>query len=53
MTLLTVISSRYYGGEGPLSPCFEFFITINTVGDLFLKRGLEIEDLCLYNKIYY
>ena len=41
------------GGEGPLSPCFEFFITINTVGDLFLKRGLEIEDLCLYNKIYY
>ena len=41
------------GGEGPLSPCFEFFININTVDDLFLKRGLEIEDLCLYNKIYY
>ena len=41
------------GGEGPLPPFFEFFININTVDDLFLKRGLEIEDLCLYNKIYY
>lgn len=52
MTLLTVISSRYYGGEGPFCSFSEFFVYIDIKSDLFLMRGYTFDDLCVYNNLY-
>ena len=51
MTLLTVISSRYYGGEGLSLPNCKFFFTIPVTIEMILYRSKEIEDLLHINNV--
>ena len=53
MTLLTVISSRYYGGEGVYRPKSNFLFNIDDCQELSLFRSMEIEDLLISNNIYF
>lgn len=40
------------GGEGAMCPSLDFFLDIQDSSDLYLHRGYNWVDLCLYNNLF-